>query len=42
MVPLLTNAEIKVGIHIRCVFDIEQRRKTHRLPGPRYGRPQVR
>lgn len=41
MVPLLTNAEAKVGIHIRCVFDIEQRQIKKRLPGPRYGRPKI-
>lgn len=35
-VPLITNAEDKLGIHISCVAEIRFRRKP--IPGPAYGR----
>lgn len=35
-VPLLTVAEAKIGVHIRCVF--ERQHTTTNIPRPRYTR----
>jgi hypothetical protein len=37
-IPMNSDAENRLGIHVRCVYDIEQKRKTRSHPGPRYGR----
>lgn len=35
-IPLMTSAEQKIGVHIRCVFEREQRSVT--IPRVRYGK----
>src|SRR5882672_4383984 len=37
-VPLLTNAEQKIGIHIRCVFEKSLVKAAVTIPRPRYGK----
>lgn len=38
-VPLKTNAERKIGIHISCVQEAEQSRVN--IPRPRYGKARI-
>lgn len=35
--PLTSGAEYRLGIHVRCVYNITQRSKTFKIPRPRYG-----
>ena len=37
-VPLSTGAEYRLGIHIWCVYHIENRVAAARIPGPSYGK----
>ena len=34
-IPLMTFAEAKIGVHIRCVY--EKKHHTVNIPRPRYG-----
>ena len=35
--PLMTSPEWRLGIHIWCVYHIDQRAKLHSISRPRYG-----
>lgn len=37
MIPMNSDAENRIGVHVRCVYNIKQRRVAA-IPSPRYGR----
>ena len=38
MIPLSTDAEARMGIHIACVQELAIRKKKYTIPRPQYGR----
>lgn len=36
-IPMNSDAENRLGVHVRCVYDVSLRKK-YAIPGPRYGR----
>jgi hypothetical protein len=36
-IPMNSDAENRIGVHIRCVYDVSKRQK-YTTQGPRYGR----
>lgn len=37
-IPMNSDAENRLGVHVRCVYDVS-RRQSYVIPGPRYGNP---
>lgn len=37
-IPMNSDAENRLGVHVRCVYDMTAKRKKYAIPGPRYGR----
>jgi hypothetical protein len=37
-IPMNSEAENRLGVHVRCVYDVSVKMKKYEIPGPRYGR----
>jgi hypothetical protein len=37
-IPMNSDTENRLGVHVRCVYDTTTRLKKYKIPGPRYGR----
>ena len=35
-IPMNSDAENRLGVHVRCVYDVS-RRQSYAIPGPQYG-----